>query len=423
MRKPEQESDLQAAGPQDESDDTFHRIVYEAPEQKRCELLHSMWRDKFLFQVADTELGEILCGSQPLVRVFTISNELVAQKLKWKHDIDFVDEKVVASQTEKILSSIQDSVQSNYGVVASGDVETEVCSEFPFLEFGNDGFVIGLFFSRDSRNTATDKILTDWKAWGVGTEINLTELQQRQEWRENFQQCFDDSEVRSRLNGMSHEERLQEIQVLWQQGVAFEMTDPDMGTKYSSVGSDIYFYVDYSLGIVPPCDRSDCSFPIDKSIIREYMEFLDDEDGERMRTIVQIERTIRDDVEVNGGEVFVFERMLHENEDGTIIYEGPSSTMIGCRFPTEAVRNQFAREILDSLSIYGVEIDEDTREVIMNLNERIAYAAWMKARIESDPDRENQLRLMKGPAFDELKEQVINNQIANWESTQKEKDT
>ena len=64
-----------------------------------------------------------------------------------------------------------------------------------------------------------------------------------------------------------------------------------------------------------------------------------------------------------------------------------------------------------------------TDSVIMNLNERITYAAWMKARIESDPDREDQLRLMKGPAFDELKDRVINTQIARWESTQEVNDT
>ena len=419
MRNPEQEIDLQALAHVDVSDELFHWLAYKATDQKRCEVLQRMRRAGLLIQMTDLESGEILCGSQPFVRVFTISHEQIARKLGLSQDDRGVSNNLVEAKTQAILNAIEDSIRKYSGIVVQEDVDPDVLPKDPFVKFGNDGFVVGLFFSRDSKNSAIQEVLAHWKSWGVGEEVDPDELTERLSWRENCKQCFDESEFLPRFQAMSHEERLSEIHSLWQRGIEFEMTDSAGETKYSSIGSVSGFFVDYSLGIDPPYQRPECSrYPTDKSIIREYMEFMDDHDRSRMKRIVQIEQAIRHVVEVGGGEVYIFERDELEDEDGNLAYEGPSSTMIGCRFPTAAIRNQVSRDAWDSWGMYGLRIEYDTMEAILDHKEKLEYAARLAARIEDDPDRAEQLFCMKGPAFDELKDQVINAEIAEWESTQ-----
>ena len=419
MRNPEQGRDFQDPAHLDMSDELFHWLAYKASDQKRCEVLQRLRRAGILVQMNDLESGEILCGSHPLVRVFTISHKQIARKLGLSQDDKSVGNNQVEAKTQVILNSIADSIRKYNGIVAQEDVDPDVFPQDPFVKFGNDGFVVGLFFSRDSKNSAVQEVLAHWGGWGVGEEVNPDELIERLDWRENCKQCFDESEFLPRFQAMSHEERLSEIHSLWQRGIEFETTDSAGETKYSSIGSVSCFFVDYSLGIAPPYQRPECNgSPADKSIIREYMEFIDDHDRSRMKRIVQIEQAIRHVVEVSGGEVYIFEREEPEDDEGNLVYEGPSSTMIGCRFPTAAIRDQVSRDAWDSWGMYGLRIDNDTMEAIMDRNEKLEYAARMAARIEDDPDRAEQLFCMKGPAFDELKDDIINAEIAEWETTQ-----
>ena len=253
MRKPELENAPQAADKQDKSDDSLRRLAYEAPEQTRCEIMQSMWRDRLLIRVTDEKSGEVMLASEPLFRFFTISHEWIARKLERNHGGGPVGKKDLQTQTERILNSIQDSVRRHHGVVADEDFAAEVDFQAPFVYFGNDGYVIGLFFSQNSRNAATEEILSKGEDWGVRMETTAAELDERQEQRERCQENFDEGDFRSRFQSLSHEERLAEIQLLWQQGIGFETSDPDTGTPYSSAGGISYCYVDYSLGIVLGC--------------------------------------------------------------------------------------------------------------------------------------------------------------------------
>ena len=62
MRKPELENAPQAADQQDESDDVWRRLTCEAPVQQQCEIIQSMWRDRWLIRVTDVKSGEVSYG-------------------------------------------------------------------------------------------------------------------------------------------------------------------------------------------------------------------------------------------------------------------------------------------------------------------------------------------------------------------------
>ena len=88
--------------------------------------------------------------------------------------------------------------------------------------------------------------------------------------------------------------------------------------------------------------------------------------------------------------------------------------MIDCRFPSKEIRDQAVTEVLDGRSMFDVTVDPKLRN--LSLEDKIEEAALMTARIESDPEREQQLLGKKGPALDELKDRFINAEIAAWES-------
>jgi len=88
--------------------------------------------------------------------------------------------------------------------------------------------------------------------------------------------------------------------------------------------------------------------------------------------------------------------------------------MIDCRFPSKEIRDQAVTEVLDGRSMFDVTVDPKSRN--LSLEDKIEEAALMTARIESDPEREQQLLGKKGPALDELKDRFINAEIAAWES-------
>ena len=97
--------------------------------------------------------------------------------------------------------------------------------------------------------------------------------------------------------------------------------------------------------------------------------------------------------------------MIEEDEDGELYCDAGGCTMIDCRFPSKEIRDQAVTEVLDGRSMFDVTVDPKSRN--LSLEDKIEEAALMTARIESDPEREQQLLGKKGPALDELKDRFI----------------
>jgi hypothetical protein len=428
MRKPELGNDPQAADQPDEWDDDLRRLYYEAPEQKQCESMQSMWRDGLLIRLTDEKSGEVMLTSQPLLRVFTISHERMAHKLERDHGGRPVGKNDVEAQAEKILNSIQESIQQHHGIVHEKDGEEEIeveeserakfCTWHTGFKkgFGNDGYVVGLFFSSKTREGTTHEVLSQWGSWGVRMETTATEFHELQERHEFCRENFSEDEFRSRFQAMTHEERLAEIQVLWTRGIEFEMTAPSSGTHYSSVGAESTFCVDYLLGLKPKGFQPDwLASAADAMTTTELLE-IEEDTGERMQTIIQIEQAIQETVRLRGGEIDVISRDLDEDEDGKLYCGEGGCTMIACRFSTKEISDLVVKEVLDSWGMFDVTVDPDSRQ--LTLKDKVEEASLLAARCENDPEREQQLLSKKGPAFNELKDRLVNEEIAEWESTQ-----
>jgi len=112
----------------------------------------------------------------------------------------------------------------------------------------------------------------------------------------------------------------------------------------------------------------------------------------------------------------VISRDLDEDEDGKLYCGEGGCTMIACRFSTKEISDLVVKEVLDSWGMFDVTVDPDSRQ--LTLKDKVEEASLLAARCENDPEREQQLLSKKGPAFNELKDRLINEEIAAWESTQ-----
>lgn len=426
MPKPEPENDSHAADQQGRSDNVLRLLDSEVPEHERCETMQNLWREGLLFHATDNESGVVLLTSFPLLRVFTISNELVASELKRHHGSGRVGKKALKAQAETILNSIENSIQQHHGVFQKkNDGEATEIDELTMQEIGlhqgvcNDGYVVGLFFTSDSREKATHEILSQLGSWGVRTEITDSELRERQEIHEHVREKFDEDEFRPRFESMTHEEQSAEIQLLWTRGIEFEMTDAAAETHYSSVGAKTTFGVDYSLGRKPKdlqMEWTECAaYELTGEELPRNKPLKFDENFEKlMQTVVYIERAILDVIHEKGGEVEVIRRMIEVDENNELSRDMSGDTMIDCRFPTREIRDQVVKDVLDSWEMFDVSVDPNSRQ--LTLEQKIEEAALLTARMEYDPEREQQLLSKKGPAFDELKDRIINAGISAWES-------
>lgn len=161
-------------------------------------------------------------------------------------------------EAEKILSSVANSIRQNHGIIQEDEKEEESESSKPFdcdigfpKGFGNDDWIIGLFFTQESRAAATEEILSQWGNWGVRAEPSSSEFRELAERRAYCDMNFNEEEFQTRFDSMTHAERLAEIQVLRTRGIEFEMTDSVSGVYYSSVGANTTFCVAYMLGFIP----------------------------------------------------------------------------------------------------------------------------------------------------------------------------
>ncbi|WP_417746741.1 hypothetical protein [Rosistilla oblonga] len=384
----------------------FTWLIGEATEKERLITCRGLYQDGFEFSVRDTETGSMIFGCCPLTRAFVLSK-------KKPGEFD--------TQPEMVLSAIQECIESQGGVVqeddADADSEANDQDMWDFSvrnDFGNDGCVVGLFFSSESREAATQEILSRWGACGVRTEITAAELKESQDSRNFCRDNFNEEEFRSRFEAMSHDERLRKIEGLWIRGIDFDMLDSSSQTHYSSLGANSTFCVDYSLGFKPMSLQPEWrSTGPDSMSIKESLRIEEDTEA-RMQMIVQIEQAIQNVVRERGGEVEGIGRMIEENECSELFCAPSGCTMIVCRFPNKQLLDQVVKLVLESWGMFDVTVDPESRQLTME--DKIEEAALMAARMEDDSEREQQLLKKRGPAFDELKDQVINEEIAKWET-------
>ena len=421
MRKPELENAPQAADQQEDQESEwtievsgdeakfFNWLRRDATTEQRLKVCRKFYNEGIGLRLSDPESGVLILGDRPLSRAFVLPKDRTLD---------------VETQPEKVLASIEECIHRHNGVVrkcdrdGDSDANQNNIWDFDFPEgFGSDGCVVGLFFSSESRDCATHEILSQWGKSGVRTETTAAEFSELRERRNHCRENFNEDEFRSDFEIMTHDERLGEIEELWKCGVEFEFSDPNSEMHYSSMGASSTFCVDYSFGVTPkefqPEWRSSCP---DAMSMDELLRIEEDTE-ERMRTIVQIERAIQEVVIESGGEVDGIGRMVDKDENGELSSDTSGCTMIVCRFPSEESRDQIVKEVLDGWGMFDVTVDKESRR--LTLEDKIEEAALMAARIESDPEREQQLLAKKGPAFDELKDPIINEVIADWESNRK----
>lgn len=355
----------------DELDDIWEKVdacFGDLSEAERVRAFRRFWQSEYEITVLDKET-DCLYSSSPLMRVFTISHDQLAQGyLHFKGETLSTPEDISAAATAVKLS-IESAVRRQKGVMkASRDLELGYSAReestywfYGFQEgFGSDEHLIGMFFSEAGRAKAIAKIIDEWGKFGVRTEPLEEEWMVHARRAGRWKRMFGRQAFRRKFAKLSDEERRTAIEELSAKGIKFKYTDHKSYTSYQTCH--------FLKGGAP---HSRC-FSYDFRL--GYSEESLPTTSERRDEIDHIERSLFDIIAQYNGFVTMIERSLEEPcMDLRDSKDFLGSGRVYARFPDDEARRRASAEVFGRLAVYGVSFPvEDGEE--LSVDEQIAVA-------------------------------------------------
>jgi len=321
-------------------------------EAQRVDEFRKFWEMDFEATELDTKTG-LFYSSSPLMRVFTICYEQLAQGyLQFKGEKLSTQEEI-AEAVQAVKSSIESTILHFKGVVKEdegpesghNDSEVPVSCFYGFQKgFGSDDYLIGMFFSEVGRNKAIKKVVNEWGQYGVRTEPVGKEKDLHALRTSLWKFAFDRKNFRKQFAKLSHEERLKEIKNLSVKGIQFQYTDRKINGVYNT------YLIPFGMGQYSRQFSYDFTLRYSEEILPGASERRDEIDG--------LEKSLFGIIAKHNGFITMIERdlifasnacmSLQDSQD----FDGEGNIYV--HFPSEIARRSASEEVFETLSIYGV---------------------------------------------------------------------
>jgi len=374
-------------------------------EAQRVDEFRKFWEMDYEATELDKKTG-LIYSSSPLMRVFTICHEQLAQGyLQFKGESLSTQEEI-ADAVQTVKSSIESMVRCVNGVVKEDDgpelgyddSEVPTSCFYGFQEgFGSDDYLVGMFFSEVGRIKAIKKVVNEWGQYGVRTEPVGKERDVHARRTSLWNLDFDGKNYRKQFAKLSHEERLKEIKDLSAKGIQFRYTDRKKNRVYNT------YSIPFGIG------QYSRQFSYDFTL--GYSEENLPGASERRDKIDRVEKSLFGIIAKHNGLVTMIERdlilaskacmSLQDSED----FDGEGNIYV--QFPSEIARRHASEEVFETLSTYGVQFSLEKGEEL-SIGEQSAIAqkerdseralldsSWKTLKYRKERHREEVIELEK----------------------------